>query len=207
MAGPVKIRVDLSGGTIEVEADAENIDAVFDRLDAFIPRLSEAYNRPTDEGKSLPSNGAASLATSKPDQATNTDASNSIEQKSEPRKAAKNSKGKEVYNVVDLGLTEEQRQEMREFYASKQPKTQNEQVAVLMDWLKREGNKSTATFNDIFTAFRTVSVKSPGKISSVLGNMSGMSWVKNAGGGQYALIHVGEDYVKFDLPKANNKKA
>lgn len=128
-----------------------------------------------------------------------------VEQKNDVRKASKSSKGKEVYSVVDLGLSEEQRQQLRDFYTSKQPQTQNEKIAVLMDWLKREGNKPTATWNDIFTAFRTVAVKSPAKISSVLGNMVGLSWVKNVGGGQYDLIHVGEDYVKFDLPKAPKK--
>lgn len=196
MAGPVKIRVDLSAGTIEVEADAENIDAVFNRLDAFIPRLSEAYNRSTNEGNLPSSNGVAHSATPKNDQPSGS--LGQSEQKAEPKKAAK---GKEVYEVVDLGLTEAQRQEMRSFYGSKQPGSQHEQIAVLMDWLKRECNKSTVTWNDIFTAFRTVNVKSPAKISSVLGNMVGLSWVKNVGSGQYALIHVGEDYVKFDLPK------
>lgn len=204
MAGPVKIRVDLSAGTVEVEADADNIDAVFDRLDAFIPRLSEAYDRPAEEGQTPSSKGMPPSAPAKPSQSADADPTNPIEQKGEVRKAAKGSKGKEVYTAVDLGLTETQRNEMRDFYTSKQPKSQHEQIAVLMDWLKRESNKSTATWNDIFTAFRTVGVKSPAKISSVLGNMVGLSWVKNVGGGQYALIHVGEDYVKFDLPKVKS---
>jgi len=198
MSEPVKIRVDLSAGIIEVEADASNIDAVFDRLDAFIPRLSQAYKNPSDEASS---NGATPTARENQGQPSESTSSNPAEAKGEVKKSAKGSKGKEVYSTVDLGLTETQRQEMRDFYESKKPKSQNDQVAVLMDWLKREGNKSTATWNDIFTAFRTVGVKSPAKISSVLGNMVGLSWVKNVGGGQYALIHVGEDYVKFDLPK------
>lgn len=204
MAGPVKIRVDLSAGTVEVEADAENIDALFDRLDVFIPRLSEAYGRPTEEDQMPYSKGMSPSAPAKLGQSADADPPNPIEQKGEVRKVAKAPRGKEVYTPVDLGLTETQRNEMREFYTSKQPKGQNEQIAVLMDWLKREGNKSMATWNDIFTAFRTVGVKSPAKISSVLGNMVGLSWVRNVGNGQYELIHVGEDYVKYDLPKAKS---
>ncbi len=205
MAGPAKIRVDLATGTIEVEADASNIDAIFDRLDAFIPRLSEAYGRPTTEGNAPSSPGGSAQTKQNSDHSADESPVNVVEQKNDVRKASKSSKGKEVYSVVDLGLSEEQRQQLRDFYTSKQPQTQNEKIAVLMDWLKREGNKPTATWNDIFTAFRTVAVKSPAKISSVLGNMVGLSWVKNVGGGQYDLIHVGEDYVKFDLPKAPKK--
>lgn len=204
MAEPVKIRVDLATGTIEVEADASKIDAIFDRLDAFIPRLSEVYGSPRDKSGDFTKSGGALSKISGKEQSESSYA-NVTEQKGEPRKASKNSKGKEVYSVVDLGLDEGQRQSLRDFYASKQPKSQNEQVAVLMDWLKREGGKETATWNDIFTAFRTVNVKSPAKISSVLGNMVGLSWVQNVGGGKYALIHVGEDHVKFDLPKAQKK--
>lgn len=205
MAEPVKIRVDLATGTIEVEADASNIDAIFDRLDAFIPRLSEAYGRPTKEDKPASSTVGTPPAIPKPEHPAEGSVANVPDPKGDAKKVKKGSKGKEVYSAVDLGLTEQQRQELRDFYTSKQPQSQHEQVAVLMDWLKREGNKSTANWNDIFTAFRTVNVKSPAKISSVLGNMVGLSWVKNVGEGQYALIHVGEDYVKFDLPKPPKK--
>lgn len=205
MAEPVKIRVDLATGTIEVAADASNIDAIFDRLDAFIPRLSEAYGRPAKEDKPASSTVGSPPTTPNLDRPDGASSANIPEQKSDARKVKKGSKGKEAYSAVDLGLTEEQRQELRNFYTSKQPQSQHEQIAVLMDWLKREGNKSTASWNDIFTAFRTVNVKSPAKISSVLGNMVGLSWAKNIGEGQYALIHVGEDYVKFDLPRPPKK--
>jgi hypothetical protein len=205
MAGPVKIKVNLSAGTIKIEADAENIDAVFDRLDSFVPRLSEAYERSTKEGvKKRQDTPIGPSSASEVSPLVETRQTHPIEQKTESRKGSKGTKGKEVYTTVDLGLTEAQRTELRDFYALKQPKSQNEQVAVLMDWLKREGNKATVTWNDIFTAFRTVSVKSPAKISSVLGNMVGLSWIRNVGAGQYEIIHVGEDHVKFDLPKSNN---
>jgi hypothetical protein len=205
MAGPVKIKVNLSAGTINVEADAENIGAVFDRLDSFVPRLSEAYERSTKE--SVQKRQAAPLspsAASEISPSIDANQTNSKEQKAEARKASKSTKAKEVYTPVDLGLSEAQRTELRDFYTSKQPNNQNEQTVVLMDWLKREGNKSTVSWNDIFTAFRTVGAKSPGKISSVLGNMVGLSWVRSAGNGQFEIIHVGEDYVKFDLPKTKS---
>jgi len=201
MPGPVKIKVDLSAGTIEVEADAENIDAVFNRLDAFIPRLSNAYERSTYKIDGA-SNESTPLASRTVTPTPDASGAGPAEKGVEARKVSKGARGKEAYSAVDLGLTEPQRKELRDFFAAKQPKSQHEQVAVLVDWLKREGNKPTVTWNDIFTAFRTVGAKSPAKISSVLGNMVGMSWVKNVGGGQYALIHVGEDFVKFDLPKA-----
>lgn len=205
MAEPVKIRVDLSTGTIDVEADASNIEAVFDRLDSFVPRLSEAYGRFCREDKSSPGSGGSVVAPASSVGAGESGATPLTEPKVEVRKVSKGAKGKEIYSAVDLGLSEEQRAALRDFYAKKQPHSQNEKVAVLMDWLKREGGKATTTWNEIFTAFRTVGDKSPAKISSVLGNMVGLSWVRNAGGGQYDLIHVGEDFVKFNLPKAAKK--
>lgn len=204
MAGPVKIKVDLTAGTIKIEAEAENIDAVFDRLDSFIPRFSEAYETSTRKSAQpdVPRE-IEPLVASEPNETVRPSTS---EQKPEVRKSVKGSKSKEVYTSVDLGLSESQRGELRAFFAEKKPKGQKEQMAVLMDWLKRVPGKPSVSWNDIFTAFRTVGAKCPGKISSVLGNMVGSSWVRNVGAGQYELLHVGEDYVKFDLPKKDGDK-
>lgn len=199
MSESVRIKVDLSSGTVEIEADAAQIDNVFERLETFVPRLSEAYGaRPVET--------AGGQGNSQTFSETPKDAEGSSTTKAKPS-GRTTSRARETYSIVDLGLKEDQRTAMRQYYETKQPRNQNEQTAVVMDWLRREAGKTAVTLNEIFTGFRTVNIKAPGKISSVLGNMVGQGWIKNAGPGKFELTHVGEDYVKFDLPpKAPQKK-
>jgi hypothetical protein len=74
-----------------------------------------------------------------------------------------------------------------------------------MRWLSREAGRASVSVNEIFTAFRTVEAQVPGKISSVVGNLTTNGWVRNAGRGAFSLTHVGEDNVDLKLPKAKTE--
>ena len=186
----VRVRIDIAAGSIEVEAPADAYADVFDKVSEVLPRLVTAHGlsaEPAESDNAQETKGAETAA---------------------KNKRTKRSSGgsKESYKITDLGLTEEERVQLREFFQEKKPGAQHDQIAVLMAWLKKEKEKSQMKKDDVFTAFRTVDAKVPAKISAVLGNMVGLGWATNVGDGAYELTHVGEDHVKFDLPpkkKAN----
>lgn len=195
MTTPVKLKIDLSSGMIELEADPASLDDVFRQVHAVLPLLGtreRAHEESGDEDASAPADHAA-------EQRDNGNG------KRAPKKPT--NRTKETYRLINLDLKEDERAELRRFYAEKSPSTQNEQTAVLMDWLKRKKNRVTLNKDAIFTAFRTVDAKAPGKISSVLGNMAGaaVGWVVNRGDGTYELTHVAEDFVRLNLPPKKAK--
>ena len=102
--------------------------------------------------------------------------------------------------MVELGLDENSRSALREFYSEKNPKSQNEQLLVVMDWLKRNAGKNSVTKDEIYTALRTVEAKIPARIPSVLSNLGIEGKITGDADG-YRIHHTGEDFVKFNLPK------
>ena len=188
----VKVKIDVAEGTIEVEAPAESYAEVFDKISEVLPQLVRAHSNPIAQSAVGVANGAE----------------NEGSDEGSKKKGARAGRGgsKETYKVVDLGVDEGERSALRDFFKEKKPPAQHDQIAVLMAWLKAEKAKSTMNKDEVYTAFRTVDAKVPAKISSVLGNMVGMGWVTNVGSSTYALTHVGEDHVKFDLPPKKKAK-
>lgn len=193
MPDPIKLKVDLASGLIEVEADSASIELVFEHLNTFLPRLSNAL-RPaeTEETKGAPDSAEEDDVGPEPG-------------KKKRSSSRSTTRAKETYRVVDLKLSPDDREELRAYYSQKNPRNQNEQTAVLMDWLKREKGLKELDKDQVFTAFRTVEEKAPGKISSVLGNMLGQGWVVNRGG-KYEITHVAEDHVRLNLPRKKKQK-
>jgi hypothetical protein len=195
MSEPVRIHIDLSTGAVEVSAPAEAIDSIFARLESFIPQISEAYGARNNGGESEEGFSASEEIPA----AQTTDVGTTRTEKS--ARTRKSGGKRETYNIVDLGLDEAQREALRSFFASKNPKGQNDQTLVLLSWLADNTDTQAFGWNEIYTAFRLINgLKVPGKISSVLGNMVGHGLISNAGGGKYRLTHVGEDRVRLELP-------
>ena len=110
------------------------------------------------------------------------------------------SKHAETFHMVDLGLDEQSRLSLRAFYNEKNPSSQNEQILVVMAWLKANAERDCLSKDAIFTALRTVDAKIPARITSVISNLriAGKITIGHDG---YKILHTGEDFVKFDLPK------
>lgn len=112
---------------------------------------------------------------------------------------SKGSKGKtESYQFVDLGLSESEREDLRSFFGSKEPKSQNDVVLVLAYWLKVKGKKASFNENIIYSAIQIVEAETPRVLSQVLRNIKNDSKILKSSDG-YKLNHVGEDYVKIKL--------
>ena len=204
MADNVTIQLNMTNGEILIQAPSESLDTIFDKLESFLPKLSEVHNKyapePT-EGESL------GLTTntepqSPADTTEHTDLPAKVVTK---RKHAASTKKAESFNMVDLGLDEQHRNALRTFYAEKNPKSQNEQLLVIMAWLKEHAGKVAVTKDEIYTALRTVDVKIPARISSVLSNLAIEGRITSDTDG-YRIHHTGEDLVKFNLPKKDGQK-
>jgi hypothetical protein len=212
MADLVKIQLDLSSGAINVEAPPEALDSVFERLGAFLPQLSDAYGAYRAESNPPSDGGEGRTQTPPHPSGGELGASAETDTKSQDNGSAKGKRGtraatsKETYKIVDLGLDGAQRDAFRQFYESKGPQSQNNQVLTVMYWLITEGGKTVVDVDDIFTGLRTVEEAIPARISSVLSNLRIAGYIVRQGNGD-VLHHTGEDFVRLRLPAAvKNKK-
>ena len=196
MTEQVKISISLSTGEVTIEAPSSALGEIFDRLESFVPRLreiaqsakeheSESDGGDSGEGDNQPVAKAAEPATGA----------------GRKSKAGKGSSGKpESYKAVDLKLTPEQRAAFKEFYNSKAPETQNDQLLVVMYWLLQNTDREKVTMDEIFTGLKTVDAKIPKRISSVLSNLAIGAYISKENN-EPKLLHVGEDHVLHNLPK------
>lgn len=185
----VKIRIDLATGVVDIEAPVEEYVEVLAQVREALPGLVKARG--------------GSTTTEAPSTRDAEDSSKKGSSNSKSKRTRRSSgSAKETYNVAKLGLDEDERQALRDFYVEKNPGAQHDQIAVLMYWFQSHTNRQQMSKDEIFTAFRTVEAKVPAKISSVLGNMtSQLQWATAEGSGNFKLTHVGEDHVKYSLPK------
>jgi hypothetical protein len=187
--GDVRVRIDTASGIIEVDAPADVYADVLDRVKSFLPAVNEA------KGGVEVQQGNSSGAGDKAVRGIETLDSGA-------KKTSRKSTGsRQSYQFVELGLTEVERSDLKSFFKDHEPKGQNEQTVVLMSWFRATKAKESMTWDEVYSAFRTVDAKVPGRIGSVMSNLNGKNWTKGAAGQGYSLTHVGEDYVKFDLPR------
>lgn len=198
MTEQVKISISLATGEVTIEAPASALSEVFDRLESFVPRLREIAESAREHEGSLPGGAnvtgdpAAPIAPS-----PSADASKQATTKRQKGGSGKN----ESYKAIDLGLTPEQRTAFKEFYISKAPDNQSDQVLVVIYWLIQNTGREKVTMDEIFTGLRTVGEKIPKRISSVLSNLAIAAHISKENN-EPRLLHVGEDHVMHNLPKA-----
>jgi hypothetical protein len=104
---------------------------------------------------------------------------------------------------VDLNIPPTEIAALTEFFQSKKPKTQNEEVAVVMKWYKDYSKVSEISLEDI-NYLLSVCSEVPTALEQVLVNMKGSKfrWVSNKENGKVSLTSIGETYVITKLPKS-----
>src|SRR5262245_55160930 len=185
MSESVKLEIDLSSGKIQVECAATSLDAVLQKVEGLLPKLSTAK-------------GAVVFPKPAPlrDAGSTTSVSAQLGDKpTRPKRKAG------VYEMVRLGLTMDQARALNDFYKEKNPKSQNDQILVVMYWLAQELDRKVVDADEIFTAIRNVAnAKAPARIESVMSNLVMDNKAARDGNGKIRLTHIGEDYVTKDLP-------
>ncbi|MGB4774034.1 MAG: hypothetical protein WBP45_02580, partial [Daejeonella sp.] len=103
---------------------------------------------------------------------------------------------------VDLALKADQIQNLNKFFTEKAPKTQNEEVLVVMKWYVDNTDKSDVSIEEV-NYLLSICSKVPSALEQVLVNMKGAKfrWVSNAQDGKVKLSSIGDSYVLTKLPK------
>lgn len=183
--GMSKIAVDLQSRTFEIEVPDDKVEATINLLQKLFSEVPVA-----------PSSTPARSPASSPAVAATGDSSQSKTEKSSGKKKS-NFKPK-TYGLVDLGLTTEQRKELNDFYVSKKPSGQNEQVAVLAIKLKEFLGRAAFSGDEIHSAFKVVNKPTPKNLASVMGNMKrdGKAGLED---GVLQVNNFTEDFVNFHM--------
>ncbi|TET21258.1 MAG: hypothetical protein E3J71_10535 [Candidatus Stahlbacteria bacterium] len=191
MSDVIKIHIDLSTGSVDIEAPASALDDVFIKLETFLPRLSQAH-----EQKSIPSKEAEikEEPTAKP-----------TKEKPSKGKGARKSKPQDL-EKVELGLDDKQKGELQKFWEEKSPKIQNEKVLTIIYWLTQNTEKKYFSLNETYTALRLVGSPVPASLFGVFINLdlAGLAERKKE---TCKILPKGENVVIHELPrKPKNKK-
>lgn len=117
----------------------------------------------------------------------------------EPAKGRNRSQ--DTYVVVpDLNLRPKSGSSLRDFIASKSPKTNEERFATMIYFLEKKLGIKNIGPNHVYTCFKEISVKVPAKLRIVLGNAARRkSWFSPTVDDLKMTTH-GENFVEHDLP-------
>jgi len=111
---------------------------------------------------------------------------------------------KTLHETIDLGLSEIDRNSLREFYLEKSPKGQNDLVLTIMFWFKVNKNKDNLNLNEIHTGIQIVGEKTPRALVAVMNNLRRKDNKVNKGDNKsYVINNIGVDYIKEKLPYKN----
>lgn len=189
----ISLKIDLSAGTIEIDAPAEEFHQTVDKAKELLGRMPpSAPNIPSSPP------AAEKAKTSEPS------ASGGQRPRGRANRAAGGSQGRTgrlgSFEPVQLGLSEAQERDLRSFMEEKNPTEQAEQVAVALykgeQLLERRG----FGYNEIYTLLHLSGIRElPKALDVILGRMIDSQWVVRDGQGVFALKFVGRDHVEQKL--------
>lgn len=187
-----KISVDLISRSFEIEVPEQQVQSTLEYIEKLL-KLPVERTTITHGGADV--RGATPDRESAPEATAKQGPSDSDDTKPTKKKRTTGSKPKS-YHIVDLGLAPEQREDIRNFFNEKAPKTQNEQVAVLGLKMKEHKGKESFTTDEIHSAFKIVNKPTPRNLEAVFGNM------KRDGKGDYedssiVINSLTDDFVNF----------
>lgn len=117
------------------------------------------------------------------------------------KKATKSKSGAtETYNLVELNLSQDERNAFGEFYAIHAPANNQEKTVVIAKWLKEVKGIEAVDKDIIFTALRTLGESTSFNINQALANAKiRKSYYTSAEEGKFKISNIGEDHVDRDM--------
>ena len=113
---------------------------------------------------------------------------------------ARNRKPASYDFVNDLNLQPQGRKSLRDFFAEKSPRTQQEQLVVVVHYLIKTLKTSAVGINHVYTGFKNVDKPVP-DIRAMLGKISERKgWLDTSNYSDIKLTAPGENFVEHDLP-------
>lgn len=195
----VSLKIDLTTGTIELEAPADSFNEAIEKTKELAATLD------------LQGRGAAKLREAPPSPPvppSNNGTDQGSAQVNRPRSKTGKSGARAgrlgSYEPVPQMLTDEQQMALMDFMAEKSPTDQADRVLVAMvkgeELLGRRG----FIYNEIYTLMWLGGIKDlPKALDVVLGNMIQDQWIVREGG-SFAVKFIGRNRVENELPKRDS---
>lgn len=193
----IKLHLDVVEGTLDLECSGEDFEAIMTRVEGMMKNLADFPRQRTKNSAETPESDGPEKSDF-PDQ---TGTSDQVVKKPKRRKGGGHSPN---WKMVDNLLDEEQRADLKRFFAEKAPSTQNDQVAVLSFKLEELTGRPAFDGNELHTAFQAVGEKTPANLSGVLGNMAGKDMGKVIDK-KWTPNFKSKDRVNHDLPAVSKK--
>lgn len=132
-----------------------------------------------------------------------------ITEKSGKGSKKKGSKSKsnttETYNLVDLNLSQGERDSFGEFYTTHTPTNNQDRTVVIAKWLKDIKGIEEVDKDIIFTSLRTLGESTSFDIGKALHNAKNLkSYYVLTDAGKFKITHIGEDHVDRDMVRKDN---
>lgn len=107
--------------------------------------------------------------------------------------------------VPDLNLKPAGKPKLKDFYAEKKPKDQQEETAVFVYYLKRTLGVTGVGVNHLFQCFKEVEKRVPKDILLVTRNAAyRKGWINVSNSNDLGITTQGENFVEHDLPRATS---
>ena len=207
MSKSVKLKINASLGKIDLQCSEGYFeDAMGLCIEAFStyqgsgvqPRSAVVVGDNLEAENSGKASRSENLSSPKP--VNSTPAPHSEVEK--PKRQRSNAGKAASYSQVDLGLTDDQCRELKQFYEGKAPSVQNDIVATAAVKLKELTGKSEFSRDEIFSALRLIGgVKTPKSLKAVINNMNGMG-LAGKNDGKLVVNFATEDRVNLELPES-----
>lgn len=192
--GRISLKIDLSAGTIEIDAPATEFQQTVDKAKELLGQIPASASSPH------PAAPVAETGT----KLGNSEASETGRPKIKAVRSAGGSRGRPgrigSFEPVDLGLSEKHERELRAFMEAKSPAEQAEQVAVALRKGEQILGRKAFAYNEIYTLLHLSGIRNlPKALDVILGRMMDNQWVVREGQGLFALKFVGRDHVEHKL--------
>ncbi|TPM91620.1 hypothetical protein [Mesorhizobium sp. B2-1-3A] len=190
--GRISLKIDLSTGTIEIDAPAGEFHQTVDKAKELLGQMPAAAPAVRDTS----STPAAKIV------------GQSVSTLDRPKaKSGKSSGGSQAragrigsFEPIDMGLTESQERELRAFMEAKRPPEQPDQVAVALYKGEQLLGRRGFGYNEIYSLLRLSGIRElPKALDVLLARMMDSQWVVRDGPQQFALKFIARDHVEHKL--------
>lgn len=121
---------------------------------------------------------------------------NTIKKKSSKSKSSST----ETYSLVELNLSQDERNMLTEFYTTHSPANNQDKTVVIAKWLKDIKDIDEINKDIIFTVLRTLGESTSFNINQTLLNAKNQkSFFTSSEAGKFKINHIGEDHVERDM--------
>ena len=132
--------------------------------------------------------------------ATNIIQGKKVNSSSKKRQPKTKSNVPDTYNLVELNLTQNEREDLKKFYAEHPTKNVQEKTIVIAKWLKDVKGIDEVDKDIIFTVLRILNESVNFNISQTLLNAKNRkSYFVSGTAGKFRINYIGEDHVDKDL--------